>query len=256
MRIVACVKQVPDTAAHLEVRPGSLRPYLVGVPPAINPFDEFAVEEALRLRDLHGGEVIVVTLAREVVEETVFNALAMGADRAVILDATGAPEPDARATGALLAEAIAECVPDLVVCGDRAVDDDAGAVGAVIAELLGMPQIAGVERTECDPDAKTLSARCVRPHGVEYHATTLPAVVMCMRGEQLPRYATMDGIFEAGMKPQDVRPVTIVESPCAPRRIALVAPDEERAAERITADTGEAVEQLLERIAARTPVLQ
>src|SRR5579872_536041 len=159
MRIVVCVKQVPDTAALLEVRPGSLRPHLDSVPPTMNPFDEFALEEALRLRDVTGGEVVLLSLATDDIEETIFHGLAMGADRALVLDATGAVDVPVHVTGALLAEALGGLGADLVLCGVRAVDDEAGAVGAMIAESLNVPQITGAERIDVNLDARSIEAR-------------------------------------------------------------------------------------------------
>lgn len=255
MRFVVCIKQVPDTAARLTVAPGALEPTLTGVVPVVNPFDEFALEEALRLRAIAGGEVVLLTLAREPVEETVFHGLAMGADRAVVLDAAGAPPAGSRATGRLLADAARALEPTLVLCGEQAVDDDGHAVGAILADTLHVPQIAGVERVDIDADGTGLRARCRRGTAVVFYASPLPAVVSCIRGPQLPRYPTLDGIFEAGAKPIDVRHVRPEPDRSAARRTALVAPAEERAGELLAGDPAGLVEPLLDRIAAHTHVL-
>lgn len=254
MRIVVCVKQVPDTAARLEVRPGSLRPHLAGIVGVISPFDEFALEEALRLRG-DDGEVIALTLATEPVDETVFHVLAMGADRAVVLDAQGGAQPDVRSAAALLADAARSLGPDLLLCGERAVDDEMGAVAAAIAEALSVPQATGVERIDLHPHGRTVRARCRRGATVEVHALPIPAVFSCVRGERLPRYPTMDNIFDAGMKPVETRRVRC-EASASMRRVALTIPGDDRAAEMLAGDAHESAAALVERIAVRTPVLR
>lgn len=252
MRIAVCVKQVPDTAAPLEVRPGLLRPHLVGVVPAINPFDEFALEEALRLRDLHGGEVVLLTVAHESVDDTIFNGLAMGADRATVVDVSPGEAPDARGIAVLLADEIRALESELVLCGERAVDDDAGVVGAMIGEFLNVPLVTGAERIDWDPATNTIRVRSRRTIGIALYDAPLPTVVTCVRGDALPRYATMDGIFEAGMKRVELQHGTRNIPMARGRRVALSQPREVRAGEMIAGE--DVVERLLEKIAERTVV--
>jgi hypothetical protein len=123
MHIAVCVKQVPDTDARLEVRGEALVPHLRGVQPVINPFCEFALEEALRLRDTHGGEVTVVMCDKDPVEDVLFHALAMGADRGIVVVPDRVPKQ--QAVVRLLADALRGLSPDLILCGEYGVDDEA-----------------------------------------------------------------------------------------------------------------------------------
>lgn len=235
MRVGVCVKQVPDTSSRLSVPPGGLEPEEGGVLPVINPYDEFALEAALLLREACGlGEVVLLTLDRRDTEETIFHGLAMGADRAVALELPAGSRPSLSETGRLLAEALSELDCGLVFCGERAVDDDSALVPALIAERLGRPLVGGVETAELEPDGRSLRARVRRGDEKLVYSCPLPCVVSFVRGPALPRYAPMDGIFSARGKPvvrRSVRPAADAEGL---RRVALLAPSDERARRILT----------------------
>jgi electron transfer flavoprotein beta subunit len=253
MRILVAVKQVPDTSAPLKVLPGAREPYAPGVPPILNPYDEFALEAALRMRDSDpAAEVSLVTLSAVPVEETLFHGLAMGADRALLLRLPAKAVPDALATGELLAAAVAGRRFDAVFCGDRAVDDDAAQVGPTLAERLGIPFVRGAEEVWLEGPPRRLLARCRRGDAAAVLRADLPCVVGFVRGPRLPRYASLDGIFGAAGKPIDVNDVPFDDSANRTVRASLAAPFEERAGETVPGTLVDAaVSWLLQRIASR-----
>ena len=278
MRLIVALKQVPDTSAALRVLPGALEPHAPGVPPVVNPFDEFALEAALRLRERgRDGEVVLLTLAAGPVEESVFHGLAMGADRAIVLRLPRGASPDALATGELLAAAAAELSFDAIFCGERAVDDDAAQVGPTLAERLGLPFIGGAEEVlareawaggaragemgsgearaegaRAEGQGRLLHARCRRGESAAILRAELPCVVSFVRGPELPRYASLDGIFSAGGKPVEYRDVPFDAAANRTLRVALAPAFEERAGETVPGAPAEvAVDWLVERIASR-----
>jgi len=248
MRLIVCFKQVPDTSSRLRVEPGELEPHCVGLLPVVNPYDEFALEAAVQQRDRgHEIEIILLTLASEPVDESVFHCLAMGADRAIVLELTGGASAGAvGSSGAvkLLAAAIEPLRPDLVFCGERSVDDDAAQVGPLIAERLGMPQICGAERVEIDGHRRRLRATCRRPRESEVYRCEVPCLVSFVRGEHLPRYPSLDAVLSAGEKPVETRQVAL-DRPAGLVRVSLAAPRETRAGKRIAGEPLQAVQQLL-----------
>jgi electron transfer flavoprotein beta subunit len=253
MRVIVALKQVPDTSATLRAPPGALEPHAPGVPPVVNPYDEFALEAALRIRERAGeGEVVLLTLAADPVEETVFHGLAMGAERAVVLRLPRGSAPDALAAGELLACAAREISFDAIFCGERAVDDDAAQVGPTLAERLGLPLMGGAEEVWSEESGRSLRARCRRGEGAAILRADLPCVVSFVRGPELPRYPSLDDIFAAGGKPVELRDVVYHASLSRTRRVALAPPFEERAGETVSGTpVDDAVEWLRERLVSR-----
>lgn len=203
MNIIACVKQVPDTETQIKVKPDGSGIDETGIKWVMNPYDEFGVEEALRLKEKSGGEVVIVSLGPARALETIRTALAMGADRGIhILDAAfdGA---DAYTTASAIAAAVKGIPYDLIFCGQRAIDDDSGQVGAVLAELLDIPQVTVVTKVDVDGSA----VRVIRPiEGAQLLIeSSLPCVVTAQKGLNEPRYASLPGIMKAKKKPVDVK---------------------------------------------------
>ncbi len=195
MKIVVCVKQVGIVAARsafAAAAPGRLDPG--ALVHALNPFDEAAVEEALRLREAHGGGVTVVSVGPPRVAEARRRCLAMGADDAVhVVD--GSPRAgDPWAVSRALATVARKIGYDLVLCGRVAVDDGMGVVGTYLAELLGLPVVTAVARVALRPGERTASLQraLARGHG-ESVACTLPAVLTVDGGLSRPRYPTLAG---------------------------------------------------------------
>jgi electron transfer flavoprotein beta subunit len=169
----------------------------------MNPYDEYGVEEALKLKEKPGGDVTIVCAGPARAMETIRTALAMGADKGIHIDDPALEGADAYATATALAAAIKGIPYDVIFCGQRAIDDDSGQVGAILAELLGLPQLTVVTKEETD--GKTV--KVVRPvEGAAFVIESpLPAVVTAQKGLNEPRYASLPGIMKAKKKPVDVK---------------------------------------------------
>ncbi|MDA8125869.1 MAG: electron transfer flavoprotein subunit beta/FixA family protein [Deltaproteobacteria bacterium] len=205
MNIVACVKQVPDTEAQIKVKPDGSGIDEGGIKWVMNPYDEFAVEEALRLKEKNGGEVTVVCVGPARAMESIRTALAMGADKGIHICDAALDGADAYATGTALAAAIKGIPYDIILCGQRAIDDDSAQVGSVLAELLDIPQVTVVTKLEFGNGA----VRVIRPiEGAQLLIEApLPCVVTAQKGLNEPRYASLPGIMKAKKKPVDVKDV-------------------------------------------------
>jgi len=203
VNIVACVKQVPDTEAQIKVKPDGSGIIEDGIKWVMNPYDEFGVEEALKLKEKFGGDVTIVSVGPARIMETIRTALAMGAEKGIQIDDPSLYGADAYTTATALAAAIKTIPYDIIFCGQRAIDDDSGQVGAILAELLGIPQVTIV--TKLDITDKT--AKAVRPiEGAQLVIdTSLPCVVTAQKGLNEPRYASLPGIMKAKKKPVDVK---------------------------------------------------
>lgn len=208
MNLVVCVKQVPATEARLAVTEQGRDIRREQVSLVLNPYDEFALEEALRIKERLGrGAVTVLALkahAADRPEEALRACLAMGADRAVLLSDPALDGGDSLATATALAAALRRLPFDLVLCGKQAVDDDEAAVGIQTAELLGLPHVSVVTKLALDAAAGTLTAERQIEGGVEVVEAMLPALVTCQKGLNEPRYASLAGIMGAKRKPLEV----------------------------------------------------
>jgi len=206
MKLIACVNHVPDTAAKINVGRDGKSVDTTGVNFIINPYDEFAVEACLRLKEKNGGEVIVVSVGPDTHKETLRKALAMGADRAVLLK-DGGPR-DSFGIAAALAEYLKDQSPDLVCFGKQSVDGDDAAVGGMTAELLGLPSISVVVALTID--GTSVRAEREIEGGKEIVSAVLPCVITAQKGLNEPRYPSLKGIMGAKNKPIEERPATVV----------------------------------------------
>jgi electron transfer flavoprotein beta subunit len=204
MKIVVCIKQVPDTETRPKVAADGRSLDPADVNWVISPYDEYAVEEALLIKEKAGaGEVVVVTLGEERAANALRTALAMGADRAVHCKDDAFAGSDAAATGRVLAAAVKKLGgADLVLLGKHGVGDDNQQVGPILAEALGMPQVTVVVKLELK-DGKAVAHREIEG-GTEIVETSLPAVISAQKGLNEPRYASLKGIMAAKKKPLDV----------------------------------------------------
>lgn len=197
MKILVCIKQTFDTEAKITLdKDGKIERQ--GVSLIMNPYDEFAVEEALRLKEKHGGEVTVITVGAPESQDALRQALAMGADRAVLIDPAGA-ELDEYSTATILAKAIGGMEYDLILGGFRAIDDGSAQVAGRVAEILGLPVVNVVTKLEVQ-DGKALATREIEG-GSEIIEVPLPAVITAQKGLNEPRYPSMKGIMQAKKKP-------------------------------------------------------
>ena len=198
MKILVTVKQVPDTATKIQIRADGQGIQEDGIKWVINPYDEFAIEEALRIKEKQGGEVVIVALGPSRVEEAVRQSLAMGADRAVVISTDAPVDPAAAATA--LAAVCGEEGFDLILTGKQAVDDDSAQVGPMIAANLGLPQVTVVLKLEVDEAGHRLRAERELEGATEIVELPYPAVVTAQRGLNEPRYPTLPNIMKAKKK--------------------------------------------------------
>lgn len=202
MKIGVLLKQTPDTETKIKIKPDASGIDESDIKWIINPYDEYAVEEALRLKELAGGgEVVIVTAGVAKAVESMRQALAMGADSGIRIDTEGV-ELDNYTMALLLAKAVQEGNFDLLFAGKQAVDDDSIQVAHGVATRLGWPCVWPAEHYEFDLAKK--QAKVTRPvaGGIkEILEVALPAVLCADKGEHEPRYASLPGIMKAKSKP-------------------------------------------------------
>ena len=202
MNIAVCVKQVVDTEAEKRLDPSSWR-LDRSVDNILNPYDEYAVEEALRLRESQGGEVIVLCMGPETAADAVRKALAMGADRALMVSDPVLAGSDSQGTAYVLAEALKSLEHDLVLFGIRSTDAETGCVPAAVAERLGLPLLSSLSKVEVR--GSTLVVHRETEQGYVSYECPLPAVLSVVKGINEPRYPSMKGIMGAKKKPLESR---------------------------------------------------
>jgi electron transfer flavoprotein beta subunit len=203
VRIAVCLKRVPDTTTKIVLAPDGKSIDEHGVKFIPNPYDEYALEEALKLRETAGtGETVVYSLGGDAAQETIRTALAMGIDRGVLL--SGAPTADGLEVARALAAELKAGNYDLVLFGKLAVDDYNHQVGVMVAELLGLPCVTSVAHLTVAGGA--LEAEREIEGGVEVVGCSLPAVLTCEKGLNTPRLPSLKGIMAAKKKPLEVKP--------------------------------------------------
>jgi electron transfer flavoprotein beta subunit len=201
MKILVAIKQVPDTATQVKIAADAKSIETAGITWIVSPYDEFALEEALRIKEKRGqGEVVAVTLGPERAKEALRSCLAMGADRAVHVNDPAFNDADTLTTARALAAVIKQEQPGLVLVGRQAIDDDMGAVGAQLAEVLGWPCAYWIMEDTIDADGKTVKAARQVEGGLEVFEIPLPAVLAAQKGLNEPRYPTLKGIMGAKKK--------------------------------------------------------
>ncbi len=195
MNIVVCIKQVPETT-EVRVDPETNALIREGVKSIINPVDENAIEAALQLRDAHGGKATVVTMGPPQAEDALRQALAMGADDAILLSDPASRGSDTLATSYALAQMVKKIGDvDLILCGKQAIDGDTGQVGPGLAERLGMPQVTFAIAVEAENGK--LTARRVLDDFYEVLEVKLPAVVTVVKQVNEPRHPSMRNVLKA-----------------------------------------------------------
>ena len=203
MNIIVLVKCVPDTETRIRVAADGRSVDLGDVKLIISPFDEYAVEEALRIREARGGgSVTVVSVGSDRCQPVLRQALAMGADKAVLLSDPAWMVQDGLVTARVLAAAARALGFDLILAGKQGVGNDRSQVGPMVAELLDLPHVGKVIKLEL----KDGSARAEREieGGREVFESELPALFACEKGLNEPRYASLKGIMAAKKKPLEV----------------------------------------------------
>ncbi|NUO19870.1 electron transfer flavoprotein subunit beta/FixA family protein [bacterium] len=200
MNILLLLKAVADSEASIKPSMDGKSVHLDGVTFVLNPFDEFAIEEALKLRDAAGsGEVVAVSVGGDDVPKVLRTALAMGVDRGIHVK--GDAGFDALATARALANVVKGQTYDLILCGKSAIDHDNHGVGMMVAELLDLPSVSVVVKLELK-DGKLIAEREVEG-GIVVVEMPTPCVVAAQKGLNEPRYASLKGIMAAKKKPID-----------------------------------------------------
>jgi electron transfer flavoprotein beta subunit len=199
MNIVVCVKQVPDTWAEKRLDPTDKTVDRAGVDGVMNEIDEYAVEEALRLKEAHGGEVTVLTMGPAKAVETIRKALSMGADKAVHVSDDALHGTDALGTSHALAKALGTLEWDLVIAGSESTDARMSVVPAMLAEQLGVPQLTMARKLTVDGGTIRIERQTDTGYDVVEAAT--PAVVSVVEKINEPRYPSFKGIMAAKSKP-------------------------------------------------------
>lgn len=197
MNIVVCVKQTPDTAATITVQDGKVS--WGDAPLVINPWDEYAVEQALRTKEAHGGKVTALSLGPEAAREALKHALAMGCDEAILISDPALEGVDSLVVSKVLAAAIGKIGNvDMVFVGRQAVDSDTGVTAAQIARRLGWPALSLVAAVAAlDPAAKTITVERMIDEGRQVVKSPMPAVLSAVKELNEPRYPSFMGIRKA-----------------------------------------------------------
>lgn len=198
MNIIVCIKQVPDTT-EVKINPETGTLIREGVPSIVNPFDTYAIEEGLRLKEKFGGKVTVISMGPPQALEALKEAVAMGADEAILLSDRAFAGSDTWATAYTLSQAIRKLGAfDIILCGKQAIDGDTGQVGPGIARQLDITQLTYVFKIQkLDPDAGTIVVERLLEEGREVVAGKLPALLTVVKDINQPRYPTFLGIRRA-----------------------------------------------------------
>ncbi len=250
MKLAVCIKRVPDMDVRFKIAPSGKAIDEAGLKFDISDFDGYAVEAALQLKEKQNtGEVVVISLGGDVVQETLRKALSMGADRAVQLKHDGAPV-DSFAIASALAAELKDGGYDLVFFGRMSIDTAHGATGAIVAELLGLPCVNAISKLEFE--GRTAKMRRELEGAYELVECALPAVVTIDEGIARPRYPSLKGIMAAKKKPLEVKPAQLPEQRLA--LDALTLPPE-RAAGRIIGEGTAVVPELVRLLKEEAKVL-
>jgi electron transfer flavoprotein beta subunit len=230
MKILVPVKRVPDPATTIRVAPDGAGIATDNVKWVINPFDEIAIEEALRIKEKQGnGEVVLIAIGQQTWQEQLRTGLAMGGDRAILVRTDNYLDPLAIAR--VIAKVAENEKPELIIIGKQAIDDDSNQVGQMIAEILGWPQATFASKIEFAGDKCTVVREV--DGGLETIAFPLPAVVTTDLRLNEPRYASLPGIMKARKKPLNEIAIDSLGVDLAPKlKIKVMKAPEKRQAGR------------------------
>jgi electron transfer flavoprotein beta subunit len=202
VKIGVLIKQVPSSEARIRIGADGRSVDPSEVQFVVNPYDEYAMEAALQLREKFGGEVIVLSAGSNKAEEVLRTCLALGADRAILVKDDALASGDSMQVAGLLAAALRTLDLDLVLCGKVSIDHENSAVGVQVAALLGLPHVSVISKLEPE-DERHLTVHREIEGGMERIEVDLPALVTANKGLNEPRYASLKGIMAAKKKPLD-----------------------------------------------------
>jgi electron transfer flavoprotein beta subunit len=263
VHVVVCLKQVPDTETRIRIADGGTDIVRDGVNYQVSPYDEFAIEEGLRLREKHGGQVTLVTLGPQKAEDALRFGLSMGADRAIHVKDPALLGADPLGSGTILAAAIAPEKPDLVLAGRLAIDDYQEQAGAIIGERLGLPSVTLVTKLEVAADGARATVTREVEGGREVLEVALPAVLTCQKGLNEPRYPSLPNIMKAKKKPIEAKdaaalgldPSRVGAAGARVQVLALATPAARQAGKRVDGDPATAAAALVKLLREEAKVI-
>lgn len=218
MDIVVCIKQVPEIT-EVKIDPETRTLIRNGVPSIVNPFDEIAVEEAVRIKERVGATVAVVTMGPPQARDALLKCLAMGADKAVLITDRAFAGADTWATAYTLSQVIKKMPYDVVFCGKQAIDGDTAQVGPELAELLGIPHITYVRKVEFHQDLKKVTVHRETDEGYDVVECKLPVLLTAIKGLNEPRLPSLMNILAANRK--EIKTITVADIGGDPEQYGL-----------------------------------
>ncbi|MCL5020080.1 MAG: electron transfer flavoprotein subunit beta/FixA family protein [Bacteroidetes bacterium] len=225
MKLFVCVNQVPDTETKVKVGQDGKTIDRSEVNLILNPYDEFAVEAALQIKDKSGAEVTYVSVGGDSHKEVIRKALAMGGDKGILIKAEGIS--DSSAIASMIAATLKDSGADIIFFGKQSIDYDDAAVGIMVAEILGLPSASVVVKLDLDASGKKVTCEREIEGGRETVELTMPCVITAQKGLNDPRYPSLKGIMAAKSKPvQDLAapPADVLTEVTAMRKPAAKQP--------------------------------
>jgi electron transfer flavoprotein beta subunit len=256
MNIVVCVKQVPDTWSERTLKAEDSTVDRQSADAVINELDEYAIEEGLRLAEVHGGEVTILSMGPQRAAESIRKALSMGADKAVHLIDAGLAGSDALQTSAAIAKVLSRTEFDLVIVGSESTDARMGVLAAMLAERLRLPQLSYAGKVEIDGTSVHINRQT--DYGYDKVQASLPAVISVVEKINEPRYPSFKGIMAAKKKPVEM--LSLADAEIDPGQVGLATAATEvlsfarrppRAAGTIVPDDGDGGVKAAEYLAAQ-----
>jgi len=251
VKILVPAKRVPDPNSTIKVKPDGSGIVTDGLKWVINPFDEIAIEEALRIKEkLGGGEVVLAAIGSKASSEQLRTGLAMGADRAILV--LSEDPLDSLAVARILTKLVTDEKADLVLMGKQAIDADSNQAGQMLAELLGWPQATFASKIELAADQKSMQVTREVDGGLEVLALPLPAVVTADLRLNEPRYASLPGIMKARKKELKEIPIADLGVDTAPRLkiLKMEAPAKRQGGKKV-----ESVQELVAKLHSEAKVI-
>lgn len=261
MKIVVCIKQVPSTEARVQMDPVKGTLIREGVESVVNPFDEYAIEEGIRLKERYGGEVTVISMGPPQAKEALKTALAMGADKAVLLSDRAFAGSDTLATAYTLSLGIKKLGDiDIVICGKQATDGDTAQVGPGLAQRLHLRQITYVSKVrEINLENRKITAERLIESGTQVVSTALPALITVVKDINQPRIPNIFSIKKAtraeipvwGMQDLGGDPKDFGFDGSPTQVVRIFTPPPRQGGEIIQGEVPEAVAKLIEALTSR-----
>lgn len=256
MNIYVLLKRTFDTEEKITLSGGKINDD--GATFIINPYDEYAVEEAIKLRDEHGGEVTVISVGEEDSVKQIHSALAMGADKAVLINTEDLEAKDQYTTSKLIYEYLKDKEVDIIIAGNVAIDGGSSQVGPRVAELLDIPFVTSI--TKLDVQATTATVTRDVEGDTEILEVSLPVLVTAQQGLNEPRYPSLAGIMKAKKKPLEeleLDDLDLEEEDCEPKTkaIEVYLPPTKEAGKILSGDMADQVKELVSLLRSEAKVI-